>query len=127
VESKVTWIVGQVFFWLLTVAIILTALVGIRRAGAVLTAHQAALVGGRSGYGPAQGYQQAGSDLAAWWGVEPGQVGQVAVVDQDPPRRSLWVRLQGWMPAVLGGRADLGAGSFQRWEDFYPGPPDVFE
>lgn len=122
-----TWIVGQPFIWLLTVAIVLVSLTGIRRAGAVLTAHQAGLVGGRSAYGPAQGYVQAGGDLSAWWGVAPAQVGQVATVGEDRPRRSLWVALEGWMPAVLGLRSSLGAGSFQRWEDFYPGPPDVFE
>lgn len=126
-ESKVTWIVGQPFIWLLTVAIILVSLTGIRRAGAVLTTHQAGLVGGRSAYGPGMGYRQAGSDLSAWWGVDPAQVGQVATVAQDRERRSLAVALRGWMPAVLGLRSDLGAGSFQRWEDFYPGPPDVFE
>ncbi len=125
--SKVDWIIGQVFFWLLVVAIVLTGLLGVRRAGAVLSAHQAALVSGRSRYGPAAGLPQAGSDLLTWWGVEPGRAGQVVSVAEDRERRSLLVRIEGWMPGVLGLRGDLGAGSFQRWEEFYPGPPGVFE
>jgi hypothetical protein len=125
--GKTDWIVGQFFFWLLVVAIVITGVVGIRRAGAVLAAQQAALVGGRSALGPEWGYAQAGSDLAAWWGVNPDQAGQVTEVVPDRPRRSLRVVVRGAMRTLFGGLAELGAGSFQRWEDFYPGPPAEYE
>jgi len=82
---------------------------------------------GRSALGPEWGYAQAGSDLAAWWGVNPDQAGQVTEVVPDRPRRSLRVVVRGAMRTLFGGLAELGAGSFQRWEDFYPGPPAEYE
>ena len=125
--AKVDWILGQVLFWLLVAAIIITALVGIRRAGAVLAAHQAGLVGGRSVRGPGQGLIQAGSDLYGWWGASPADAARYVEVESFPERRSLVVRVRGAMQTLFGGTADLGAGSFQRWEDLYLGPPDEWE
>ncbi|MBN1955667.1 MAG: hypothetical protein JW900_11535 [Anaerolineae bacterium] len=125
--AKADWMLGQVLFWLLVVAIAITGVVGIRRDGAVLAAHQAGLVGGRSSLGPEWGLVQAGSDLSAWWGIDPAQVGQAVEIVPDPDRRSVAVRVQGWARTLFGGQADLGAGSFQRREEFYPGPPGVFE
>lgn len=122
--GRVDWILGQVLFWILVVAIVVTGLVGIRRAGAVLTAHQAGLVSGRSAFGVSQGITQAESDLATWWGLDPGDAHRVVAVQEDPPRRSVWVVLEGAMEALFGRSADLGAGSFQRREDFYSGPPE---
>ena len=124
---RVDWILGQALLWLLIVAIVITGVVGIRRAGAVLAAQQAGLVGGRSSAGPEWGLVQSGSDLSAWWGIAPNQAGQAVEVQPDPQRRSLTVRVRGWMRTLFGARADLGAGSFQRLEDFYPGPPDDWE
>jgi hypothetical protein len=124
---KADWILGQVLFWILVVAVVLTGVVGIRRAGAVLAAHQAGLVGGRAALGTDQGLAQAGSDLSAWWGLGAGQGAQAVEVVIDTDRRSVGVQVRGWMATLLGGRADLGAGSFQRLEDFYPGPPSAFE
>jgi hypothetical protein len=124
-ETNVTWILGLPLILIFVVAIAMEGTTSVRRDGAVLTAHQAGLVGGRSVYGPGQGYAQAGSDLSAWWGLnEPGQA---VVVVEDPDRRSLQVTVRGWMGTLFGGRADLGAGSFQRWEGFYTGPPAEFE
>ncbi len=120
---KVDWIIGQVFFWILIVAIVLTGLVGVRRAGAVLAAQQAALVGGRSSAGAQWGLAQAGSDLSAWWGLSPAEVGQAVTIQEDAERQSLRVRIQGAMPTLFGGSATLGAGSFQRMERFTVGPP----
>jgi hypothetical protein len=120
---KVDWIVGQAFFWVLVVAVVLAGLVGVRRAGAVLAAQQAALVGGRSPAGTAWGLAQAGSDLSAWWGLSAGQVGQAVVIEEYPARQSLRVRVQGAMPTLFGGSAELSAGSFQRLERFTVGPP----
>lgn len=125
--GKVNWILGQTLFWLLVVAIVITGVVGVRRSGAILTAHQAALVGGRSALGPEQGYVQAGSDLAAWWGIDPTRASQAAEVMEDPDRRSVRVTVRGWMHTLFGGQASLGAGSFQRLEQFYAGPPDEWE
>jgi len=125
--AKTDWILGQALLWVLVVAIVLTGVIGIRRAGAVLAAHQAALVGGRSARGPQWGLPQAGSDLAVWWGVDAAKAQQAAEVVEDPQRRSLQVVVRGTMRTLFGGRAALGAGSFQRREDFYPGPPDDFE
>jgi hypothetical protein len=125
--SRVDWILAQPLFWILVVVIIITGMVGIRRAGAVLTAHQAGLVGGRAALGPGQGYAQAGSDLSTWWGIAPGNAGSVVEIVEDPARRSIIVRLRGAMATLFGQGADLGAASFQRWEDFYPGPPGEFE
>ncbi len=122
-DSTPTWILGLPLVLVLIIAIVITGVGGVRRAGGVLSAHQAALVGGRSAYGPQQGAAQAASDLNAWW----GSVGQGVTVEPDPARRSLRVLVRGWMPTLFGGGADLGAGSFQRLEDFYPGPPDEFE
>ncbi len=126
-ERTVEWILGQFFFWLLVFAIVLTGIIGVRRAGAVLAAHNAALVAGRAALGPEQGTVQARSDLSAWWGTAAGQAPQVVVVEPEPERRSLRVRIQGAMRAFWGRVAPLGAGSYQRWEDFYPGPPDEWE
>jgi len=125
--GRVDWILGQVLFWLLVVAIVLAGVVGIRRAGALLAAQQAGLVGGRSARGPQRGLAQAGSDLAAWWGLGPQGTAQAVELVTDPQRRSLTVRVRGAMRVLFGRRAELGAGSFQRWESFYPGPPDEFE
>ena len=125
--ARTDWILGQTLFWLLVVVIVITGVTGVRRAGAVLTAHQVALVGGRSAAGPEWGLAQAGSDLSAWWGISPDRATQAVVVDPEPGRRSVLVRVRGWAATLFGGRADLGAGSFQRLEDFYPGPADVFE
>jgi len=125
--GRVDWILGQTLFWLLVVSVIVTGLVGIRRAGAVLAAHQAGLVGGRDVEGPGRGVAQAGSDLAAWWGVGPGGAGDLVAVEVDAERRSIGVQVRGAMRTLLGERAALGAGSFQRLEAFYPGPPAGFE
>jgi hypothetical protein len=125
VETKVTWILGLPLILIFVVAIAMEGTASIRRDGAVLASHQAGLVGGRSIYGTDQGYAQAGSDLSAWWGLSDPS--EVVVVAEDPDRRSLRVTVRGWMGTLFGGRADLGAGSFQRWEGFYPGPPADFE
>jgi hypothetical protein len=125
--AKSDWILGQALFWLLVVAIVMVGVVGIRRSGAVLTAHQAGLVGGRSSLGTGRGLMQARSDLAVWWGLSAGDEGQAVTIIADPGRRSIWVRIQGRMPTLFGGQAELGAGSFQRREGFYAGPPDQFE
>ena len=121
------WILGQALFWLLVFAIVLVGLVGIRRAGGVLVAHQAGLVGGRSAAGIERGVEQAAADLATWWGLDGDDVADAVTVEWDGARRSIRVRVQGVMEALLGGLADLGAGSFQRYEDFYPGEPADFE
>lgn len=125
--GRVDWILGQPLFWVVVIATLLVSVLGIQRAGAVLTAHQAALVAGRAALGPEQGYAQAGSDLNAWWGVAPEQAHQVVEVAVEPQRRSVRVVIQGAVRALFGRSAPLGAGSFQRLEDFYPGPPDEFE
>jgi len=125
--GRVDWILGQVLFWLLVVAIVVAGVVGVRRAGAVLAAHQAALVGGRAALGPEQGYAQAGRDLYTWWGLGPSDADRAVEVVPEPGRRSVRVVVRGAMRTLFGGKAALGAGSFQRWEDFYPGPPDEFE
>jgi hypothetical protein len=125
--ARVDWMLGQALFWVLVVAIVVSGVAGMRRAGAVLTAHQAALVGGRSRLGPEQGLAQAGSDLSAWWGPNPAGAGEAVEVTADLARRSVVVRVRGAMRTLFGGRADLGAGSFQRREAFYPGPPEEFE
>ena len=120
---RIDWIVGQPMFWFLVLAVVLVGVVGIRRDGAVLAAHQAGLVGGRDAAGVEAGYGQAGRDLNAWWGVEGSKVEKVARVESHPLRRSMRVAVRGSMNLLFGDRADLGAGSFQRIEDFYPGPP----
>ena len=125
--ARVDWILGQVLFWLLVTAIVISGVVGVRRAGAVLAAHQAGLVGGRSVLGPSQGLVQAGSDLSAWWGLEQASASAGVELELLPEKRSLAVWVRGGMTTLLGGSADLGAGSFQRVEGFYPGPPDEFE
>jgi hypothetical protein len=125
--GRTDWILGQALFWVMVVAIVITAVVGIRRAGGMLTVHQAGLVGGRSRAGLEWGLVQAGSDLNTWWGIEPHRAGEMVVVEADPERRSLVVRVRGGMRTLFGGQADLGAGSFQRREDFYAGPPAQFE
>jgi hypothetical protein len=125
--AKVDWILGQALFWVLVVAIVLAGVVGVRRAGAVLAAHQAGLVGGRAALGVEQGTAQAGSDLATWWGIEAGEAHDVVEVTGYPERRSLRVVVRGVMGTLLGGSADLGAGSYQRQERFWPGPPDEWE
>jgi hypothetical protein len=121
--GRVDWMLGQVFFWIMIVAIILSGLVGIRRSGAVLVAHQAALVAGRDAGGKEAGLAQAGLDLNAWWGIKPADAARVVALEQDPLRRSIRVVIDGVMPTLLGGKATLGSGSFQRVEEFYPGPP----
>ncbi|HEC34913.1 MAG TPA: hypothetical protein ENI39_00070 [Anaerolineae bacterium] len=125
--GKADWILGQALFWLLVVAVVIAGVVGIRRAGAVLAAHQAALVGGRAARGPEQGLSQAGSDLSAWWGAQPQEMHRAVEVVVEPARRSVRVVIRGVTRALFGRSAPLGAGSYQRWEDFYPGPPDEFE
>ena len=125
--GRVDWMLGQALFWLLVVAIVIAGVVGVRRSGAVLAAHQAALVSGRAALGPEQGYVQAGTDLAAWWGIDPTRANQALEVMEDLDRRSVQVTVRGWMPTLFGSQASLGAGSFQRLERFYPGPPDEFE
>jgi len=125
---RIDWILGQILFWVLVVAIILTGVAGIRRSGAVLTVHQAGLVGGRTTLGvEEQGRQQAGSDLATWWGIDPQQAHLVVEVEEDAARRSVWVRVRGRLQTLFGNSADLGADSFQRREEFYPGPPAEWE
>jgi len=124
---SVDWILGQALFWILVAAIVLTGVIGIRRAGAVLVVQQAGLVGARSALGSEQGRAQAGADLNVWWGVEPDEGGQAVYIERDPARRSIVVRVRGAMRALLGGSARLGADSFQRVERFYPGPPGEFE
>jgi len=126
-EKTVGWILGQFLFWVLVFAIILTGVISVRRAGAVLAAHNAALVAARAGLGAEQGYAQAGSDLSAWWGVDPGLASRVVTVEPEQARRSVRVRIEGAVRALFGRAAPLGAGSFQRREDFYPGPPDEWE
>jgi len=126
-DNVVNWTAGQLFVWILFFAAVLVGVVSVFRAGAVLAAHQAALVGGRAALGPEQGYAQAGSDLATWWGITPSQTAQVVMVEPEPARRSLRVRIEGAIRTLLGGSAALGAGSYQRLEDFYPGPPDEWE
>ena len=125
--GKVDWTLGQVFFWVLVVAIVLTATVGIRRSGGILSAHQAGLVGGRAALGPTQGLVQAGSDLSRWWGIDADSTASLVELEPHPARRSLAVRVRATVHTLFGGSADLGTGSYQRWEDFYPGPPDEFE
>ena len=125
--EKPDWILGQLFLWVMVVAIVITGLAGVRRSGSMLTAQQAGIVGGRSAYGTSQGYAQAGSDLSVWWGIAPAQSGQAVQIVEDAGRRSLLVRIQGAMPTLFGGSADLGSGSFQRVEGFYTGPPAEFE
>jgi hypothetical protein len=125
--GKVDWILGQVLFWVLVVTIVLTATVGIRRSGAILTAHQAGLVSGRAALGPAQGLVQASSDLSGWWGTDADGAGDAVELELHQSHRSIEVRVRATMGTLFGGSADLGAGSYQRWEDFYPGPPDEFE
>jgi hypothetical protein len=125
--ARVDWILGQALFWLLVVAIVIAGVVGMRRSGAVLAAHQAGLVGGRATQGPEVGLAQAGSDLAIWWGIDPADAGRVAEVVEVPELRSVRVVVRGVMQTLFGGSAGLGAGSFQRREEFYPGPPDAFE
>ena len=121
---RIDWILGQLLFWVLVVAIILAGVLGIRRAGGVLAAHRAGLAASRDPWDVEQGgLRQAGSDLATWWGLEPAAVGEAASVRGDPGRRSVVVRMRGVVRVLFGGRADLGAGSFQRVEAFYPGPP----
>ena len=122
--GRVDWMLGQVLFWIMIVAIIMTGLVGIRRSGAVLAAHQAALVAGRDVYGAEAGMSQAGLDLSTWWGISPGDAHKVVSLESDPLRRSVRVVIEGVMPTLLGGEATLGSGSFQRVEDFYAGPPE---
>jgi hypothetical protein len=121
--GRVDWMLGQVLFWIMVVAIIMAGLVGIRRAGAVLVAHQAALVAGRDTLGADAGLSQAGMDLSTWWGITPGDVSKVVSLEADPLHRSIRVVIEGVMPTLFGGEATLGAGSFQRVEAFYPGPP----
>jgi len=120
--ARVDWILGQALFWLLVVAVVVAGLVGFRRSGAVLAAHQAGLVAGRSDELD-WGLAQAGSDLSVWWGIEPDRAGEVVQIAAEPERRSLRVVVRGAMRTLFGGSADLGAGSFQRVEGFYPGPP----
>ena len=122
--GRVDWMLGQVLFWIMIVAIIMAGLVGIRRAGAVLAAHQAALVAGRDTLGAGAGLGQAGVDLNTWWGIVPSDVSKVVSLETDPLRRSIRVVIEGVMPTLFGGEATLGAGSFQRVEEFYPGPPE---
>lgn len=125
--GRVDWILGQPLFWVVVIATLLVSVLGIQRAGAVLATHQAALVAGRAALGPEQGYAQAENDLNAWWGVAPEQAHQVVEVAVEPQRRSVRVVIRGAVRAFFGRSAPLGAGSFQRLEDFYPGPPDEFE
>lgn len=122
--GRVDWMLGQVFFWIMIVAIIMSGLVGIRRAGAVLAAHQAALVAGRDVYGKEAGMAQAGLDLNTWWGISPSSAHKVVSLEPDPLRRSIRVVVEGVMPTIFGGKATLGGSSFQREEGFYPGPPE---
>jgi hypothetical protein len=122
--GRVDWMLGQVLFWIMIVAIILAGVMGIRRAGTVLAAHQAALVAGRDVYGAEAGLSQAGLDLNVWWGIAPGDASKVVSLETDPLRRSIRVVIEGVMPTLFGGEATLGAGSFQRVEEFYPGPPE---
>ena len=126
-EKTVAWTLGQFFFWVLVLAVVLTGVVSVWRSGAVLAAHQAALVAARAALGPRQGMVQAGSDLSAWWGIGPGEAPRAVTVEVDPARRSLRVRIEGAVRALFGHTAPLGAGSYQRREDFYPGPPDRWE
>jgi len=126
-EKTVEWTLGQFFFWVLVLAVVLTGVISVRRAGAVLTAHNAALVAARAALGPYQGTAQAGSDLSTWWGVEPGLAPQVVAVEPETGRRSLRVRIEGAVRALFGRTAPLGSGAYQRLEDFYPGPPDQWE
>ena len=125
--GRTDWILGQPLFWVVVIAVLLVSVLGIRRAGGVLAAHQAALVAGRAAVGPEQGYAQAGSDLNAWWGVGPEGARQAVEVAVEPERRSVRVVVRGAVRALFGRSAPLGAGSFQRLEDFYPGPPDEWE
>lgn len=121
--SNIDWILGQVLFWILVVAIIITGVIGIRRSGAVLAAHQAGLVGGRSAAGPSRGLNQAGTDLYTWWGIEPAEADRAVVIEADADRRSVWVVVRGVMQTLFGESAGLGASSLQRREGFYTGPP----
>ena len=125
--GRVDWLLGQVLFWILVVAIVVAGVVGIRRSGAVLAAHQAGIVGGRAARGLERGLVQAGDDLSAWWGADPWKAGRAVKLMEDPARRSVLVRVRGALGTLFGGSADLGAGSFQRREEFYPGPPADFE
>jgi hypothetical protein len=121
---RIDWILGQLFFWILVMAIILSGVLGIRRAGGVLAAQQSGLAAARDPWGVEPGgMKQAGLELATWWGLKPAQTGDAARVVDDPGRRSVVVRLRGAMHVLFGGEADLGAGSFQRVEDLYLGPP----
>ena len=122
--ARVDWILGQALFWLMVVLIIAVGLVGIRRSGAQLAAHRAGLVAGRSAGGEEAGLRQAGRDLSTWWGIEPGEASRVTRLESDPLRRSIRVVIAGVSRTLLGYEADLGAGSFQRVEAFYPGPPE---
>jgi hypothetical protein len=118
---RVDWTLGQALFWLLVVAIIFTGVISIRRSGAVLAAHQGALVAGRDT--AQEGMAQAGQHLGAWWGVDRADTYQVVEVMERPEQRSVLVIVRGVMEALFGDEAVLGAGSFQRREDFYAGPP----
>jgi hypothetical protein len=122
--GRVDWILGQALFWLMVVLIIAVGLVGVRRSGAQLAAHQAGLVAGRSAGGEAAGLRQAGRDLSAWWGIDARDAGRVTQIESDPLRRSIRVIVEGVSRTLLGHEATLGAGSFQRVEGFYPGPPE---
>jgi hypothetical protein len=115
---------GQWFFWLLVMTVVLSGVVGIRRAGGVLAAQQ---IGQSAALMPwdveSGGRGRALTDLAVWWGLEPDKVGRAVYVRHEPSQRSVTVRVRGGLWGLFGGVVNLGTGSFQRVEEFYPGPP----
>ena len=128
VADTISFLWALLPFWALVVIIIFVALVGLRRSAAVLSAQDGGLVAGRASADHlAQGEQAARNEMQTWWG---GDLPDSLAVHDYGGWRSVAVNTETeWdTPARnLLGLLNIRAGSFQRREAFYSGPPDIFE
>ncbi len=118
--ETVSFTLSQVPFWLLVAIIVAVAMLGLRRASAVLAVHEAGLASGRAD--AAAGESAAEHILSVWWGeMTPVTVGE------SEQYRSVYVQLDAEWDTAAGdvlGPLSIQASSWGRKEDFYAGPPD---
>ena len=121
--ETVSFTLSQLPFWLLVAIIVAVAMLGLRRASAVLAVHNAGLASGRED--AAAGESTAEHILGVWWGGETPATS--VVVGESTQYRSVYAVLDDeWDTAASDvlGSLSVKASSWGRKEDFYAGPPE---
>ena len=128
VADTISFLFGLVPYWAMVVIVIFIALTGLRRSGAVLAVQDGGLVAGRASVDHVtRGEQAARGEMQTWWG---GYGPDNLAVNHYGDWRSVWVNTDTeWDTSArnLLGLLNIRAGSFQRREAFYAGPPGVYE